>query len=165
MSAHSSVEPGQQCAAQTIQGAFIGAAAGAAFGAVQSAWVAKPLVGQQTLPLLLNTAGNIAATSVYLGAAAAIYQGSKCMAVQLRGQDDTVSNMIAGAATGLVVGAKLRRVGPTVIACGGLAVIAGLIKFGQDYIIPEKQRAQQYIELNQELIKKSSGASTTSEHH
>ena len=51
---------GKDCLGLAIEGSAVGAVAGAGFGAVSSAWVAKPRVGQATGAMLLNTAGQVA---------------------------------------------------------------------------------------------------------
>eukprot|EP00049_Salpingoeca_infusionum_P022027 m.5159 g.5159 ORF g.5159 m.5159 type:complete len:151 (-) comp4846_c0_seq1:1632-2084(-) len=117
---------------ETIDATSMGITAGATWGAVKSAWEAKPEIGQRTGNLVVNTARTVAINAGALGVVAAVFQASKIGAESVRGKNDALNSFVGGCLAGSLAGAHSGNVARAAGGCFLVGAAAALTHVGLD---------------------------------
>eukprot|EP00055_Hartaetosiga_balthica_P011109 m.49559 g.49559 ORF g.49559 m.49559 type:complete len:155 (-) comp7458_c0_seq1:4177-4641(-) len=128
-----------------IDGTRTGVIVGAMWGAIHSAWEAKPVAGQNTGALLFQTARTISINAGKLGVLAAVFQASKSASREFRGKNDAVNSFIGGCIAGSFAGLKGGSVNRGIGGCLLVGSVAALAHIGTNRHV-EKVDPMQHIQ-------------------
>eukprot|EP00123_Amoebidium_parasiticum_P009568 comp19560_c0_seq1/m.22953 comp19560_c0_seq1/g.22953 ORF comp19560_c0_seq1/g.22953 comp19560_c0_seq1/m.22953 type:complete len:150 (-) comp19560_c0_seq1:187-636(-) len=137
---------GDDCGSKVMSATYLSGTAGALFGCVQAAWEDKPMVKDQTVPMLKFAYRRIAGATVFFALAGGVFAAAACAAEGYRHKKDAWNTAIGGAAAGALVGVRSGNLGTGLLAASTFALVCGVVDWRSASFDPSKSRAAEILQ-------------------